>query len=238
MARNYSRLASVEEKRNIRKAIFYILISILAAVFLFFLGLPTLIKLAGFLGELGKSNKPVEQIDITPPAPPTFDNLPEFTNKKSLQIQGSAEEGAVITLKINGNTQETVASSENRFFFEINLENGQNNISATAKDTSGNLSQESQVYKVIFDDQKPELTIESPKDGDIFFGSSQRQIVIKGTTDTDAQIYINDRFVSVNEDSQFTFTTSLTEGQNSFKISSVDKAGNQEEKSISVTYSP
>jgi uncharacterized membrane protein len=56
--KTYSRLQSVEEKRNIKKAYLYIGSSILAVIFLIFLGIPTLVKFAGFLGDLSKSGKP------------------------------------------------------------------------------------------------------------------------------------------------------------------------------------
>jgi len=73
--KRYSRLASVEERKNIKKAYWYVILSILALVFLIFFGLPTLVKFAGFIGDVAKSDKPVEINDTTPPAPPQFDQV-------------------------------------------------------------------------------------------------------------------------------------------------------------------
>ena len=47
------------------------------------------------------------------------------------------------------------------------LKKGVNTISAIAKDSSGNESQESQVYKVTYDNEPPEIEITSPVKGEV-----------------------------------------------------------------------
>ncbi|KKP91935.1 MAG: hypothetical protein UR98_C0037G0001 [Parcubacteria group bacterium GW2011_GWA1_36_12] len=79
-------MAMTEERKNIKRAYLYVFLSIIGIVFLIFLGIPTLVKFAGFLGEIAKSDKPVEINDITPPAPPQFNELPEFTNNESINV--------------------------------------------------------------------------------------------------------------------------------------------------------
>jgi hypothetical protein len=237
MKRGYSRLSSVEEKRNIRGAYFYVLLSIAAVIFLFFLGLPTLIKFAGFLGELGKSSTPIDNNDITPPAPPQFEKNTEYTNVSGFTLKGVSEDGAVITLIFNEEQQEIVANSDGGFSFDVDLVKGENTFAAEAKDRAGNVSQQTDIYRVFFDDEAPELVIESPNSGSQYYGSGQRQVNIKGTTSDDADIYINDRFISVNEDKTFSFTTTLTTGENKFEIKAKDLAGNETKSELTLSFS-
>lgn len=234
----YSRRASVEEKRNITKAYKYIVLSIAAICFVIFLGLPTLIKFAGFLADVGKSNKPVDVSDITPPAPPQFDSIPEFTNKLRLDIAGTSEDGAVVTITTNGNSSEVIANSEGRFSFLFNLDRGENTIEAKAKDTSGNESTSTKLVKIIFDDIDPVLDNLSPEDGASYYGSGQRQLVIKGSVNEEVNLLINERVVSVNDDGTFLFSTTLSEGINSFEIKAMDPAGNETKSVFSVNFTP
>ena len=234
----YSRRASVEEKRNITKAYKYIVLSILALAFLIFLGLPTLIKFAGFLGELGKSDKPVDITDITPPAPPQFDSLPEFTNSERLDVAGTSEDGAIVTLTANGSSSEVVANSDGRFSFLFNLNNGLNTLEAISKDTSGNESTKTKLIEITFDNTDPLLENITPGDGTSYYGSGQRQLVIKGNINEKVNLLINERVVSVNDEGTFSYATTLSEGINSFEIKATDMAGNETKESFSVNFTP
>lgn len=238
MRGGYSRRARVEEKKNIKKAYVYIALSVIAMCLLFFLGLPLIIKFAGFFTNLGKADKPVDIEDITPPAPPQFENIPEFTNKKTFTLEGRSEDGAIITLFFNGKENETVSNSEGKFNFEFNLTGGENTFYAKAKDQSGNEGVETSTYKIVYDNEQPDLEVESPSDGDSFYGASQRQVNINGSTDPTAQVFINDRFVAVLDDGTFSFTTTLSEGINDFNVKAVDKAGNESSTSFSLNFAP
>jgi len=119
--KRYSRMAMTEEKKNIKKAYYYVFLTIVGIVFLIFLGIPTLVKFAGFLGDVAKSDKPVEIQDTTPPAPPRFDEIPEYSKEESIDIKGNSENGATISFTANGDTNEIVANSDGRFIFLFNL---------------------------------------------------------------------------------------------------------------------
>lgn len=234
----YSRRAKVEEKKNIKKAYLYVFLSVVAVCLVFFLGLPLIIKFAAFFTNLGGSDKPVDSNDITPPAPPQFETYDEYTNKDVVKIEGRSEEGALITLSFNGKETETVANSDGKFSFEVSLNDGENNFYAVAKDTSGNMSQETQINYITFDNKEPELSVDSPSDGDSFYGSGQRQINVKGSVDADSEVYINDRYVTVSDDGSFSYTTTLSEGINEFNIKAVDKAKNEISTTLSVNFTP
>lgn len=235
--KRYSRLASVEERKNVKNAYKYIVWSIIAIIFLIFLGVPTLVRFAGFIGDIAKSDKPVEINDITPPAPPQFDEIPENTNKETLEITGQSENSAIIKIRANNDDSEVVANNEGKFSFTFNLNKGENTIDATSTDLAGNQSTQTQTFRINYDNEDPELTIDSPSDGSSFFGSGQRQLSIKGTVDENVDLRINDRFVSLKDDNSFTFATTLSEGENKFDIVAMDPAGNESSSSLTVTFS-
>jgi hypothetical protein len=236
MRRTYSRLASVEERKNKRSAVLFILLTIAAVLILFFVGLPILGNFAAFVSEIGKSTKPITSSDNTPPAPPRFDNYPDFTNEKEFTLGGSTEPGATIKLTFNGKEQDGLSDNDGKFHFNLSLTNGENSFSAAAVDAAGNASQTSADGKVVYDNKPPDLTIDYPSDGTQYLGSKQRQITIQGTTEVNCQITINDRIVSVDDSGKFQYTTSLNDGENKFTIKSTDQAGNTTESSLTLNF--
>lgn len=238
MRRHYSRLAKLEEKKNIRSAFFFVALSVVSIVLLFTFGLPVVIKFAGFLTDIKKSGTPVEISDTTPPAPPRIESLPEATSALSLEIKGNTESGATVILFLNSKEKELLADKDGNFSYTFSLSKGENRIFARAKDSSGNESQETQTFTVIFDNEPPKLEINSPENGSQYFGSKERQIVINGTTEPGASVNINDRVVAVEESGEFTFATTLSEGENVFKIIAKDKAENSQETSLTLHFTP
>lgn len=237
MRKTYSRLARVEEQKNNRRAFIFIVLTVGFLVLAFFYGIPTAAKIASFVGDLKKSSIPVDKNDTTPPGPPRFNALPEAVKEKELKINGYTEPGAIVTLSLNEGTQEVVADSDGNFSFSANLNKGENIISAKAKDQVGNESISSKVYTVIFDNEVPNLDISSPSDGTTFYGSKEKQLTIKGTTESGATLNINDRIVKVEDDGSFSYTISLNDGENNFHFKAVDTAGNETEKDLKVNYS-
>ena len=238
MRQGYSRLASAEEKRNMRRAVLFVVLTIATLVLIFTAGIPLLAKFAGFIGDLKKSTTPIDINDNTPPPPPTVGNLPEFTNQQKLGISGYTEAGATVKLFFNNSEQEVVAAEDGQYNFSVMLSKGENNISLTSKDTGGNESAKSTTHTTVFDNESPDLSVSSPSDGASFFGSKQRQLTVSGSTESGANLTINDRPIKVNEDGTFSYTTTLNEGNNDFYIKTHDKAGNSTEKKVSVSYSP
>lgn len=236
MAR-YSRRSRLEERKNIRRAIFFIILTIVALLSFLFLGLPTIVKFSALLSDIRKSGEPISKDDQTPPVPPRLDVLPESTNEKSIEIKGTTESGVTVILYLNDKNEEILANSEGDFTYSYSLRNGINTISAISKDKSGNESQKSNQITVDYDIEPPELNISNPEDGSEYYGSKQRQVVIEGNTEGEAKVTINDRVAIVESDGNFSFTTTLSEGDNSFTIKAEDKAGNTTETSLNLKYS-
>lgn len=232
----HRRISTLEEKKNLKSAYIYIILTVFIVVFFIIFGIPLLSRMTNFISDMKRSNEPITKEDTTPPAPPKSDFLPEATNKENLEIKGSVEPSVLVTLFINEEKLETTSDKDGRFSFNITLARGENNISLRAKDEGGNESTASEEYIVIYDDKEPDLEIISPPDGKTFSGTLQRQVVIEGKTEEGAKITINDRLVVVEEDGSFTFATTLQEGGNNFNIKSVDKAGNETTKGITLQY--
>lgn len=234
---NYSRLSSVEEKRNIKKAVTFVILTLVSLVLLFFIGIPLLGRFTGFVSDLGKSNKPIGSTDKTPPAPPKFNTTPDFTNQTSVEISGNTESGATVKLTINGREVESLSNKDGKFTVNVDLRSGDNNFSAYAVDPAGNVGQKTDDFKIVFDNKVPDLTIDSPADGSQFFGTKQKQVTIQGTTEPDTQVTINDRIISVDGSGKFQYSSSMGEGENKFNIKVTDQAGNLTEKDVIFTFS-
>ena len=238
MRRPYSRLTRTEEKRNLKKAYTYIALTILSFALLLLLGIPAIVKMSAFLSELRGSSEPITKDDTTPPPPPQIDVLPEGTNKQNLEIKGSTEPKVTVIIIHNGDVSETLSGDNGQFSHTITLKEGENVINAYSKDASGNEGQVSNEQTVVYDNDAPELTVSTPSDGQEYFGARQRQITIEGKTEENTSILINDRFVAVEDDGSFAYTTTLNEGENNFVVKATDNAGNIAEKAIKVTFSP
>lgn len=234
----YSRRATLEEKKNKRKAVIFVALTIVMVLVLFFYGIPLLIKYTGFLTDIRKSSTPIETEDTTPPPPPRVDDLPESTKDFTVDVNGSTEEGATVIMIINGIKEEVLANKNGRFSKTIELLDGENTVVVYAKDSSGNESKRTDEFVILYDNEPPELEIISPEDGHQTYGSSGRQISIEGSTDDNADVTINGRFVVVDKSGKFSFTTTLSEGENEFIIKAEDEANNAIEKTIKVKYNP
>lgn len=205
---------------------------------LFFWGIPTIARVATFISEIGKSDDPIAKEDHIPPAPPRIEDIPQATNKLSVDLKGNTEASATVIIEFNGNTEEILAGVGGEFSKNYKLLKGENSFILKARDQAGNESQPTQMYEISYDDEEPKLDIKSPTDGANFFGSGQRQITVQGSTDSNSNLTINDRFVSVADDGGFSYTTTLSDGTNQFTIKSTDLAGNVSEETLSVSFNP
>jgi len=237
MARFYSRLQSVEERRNTRSAFLFIGLTIIVILILVFAGVPALTKFVSFVSGFKKGSPQSISNDTTPPAPPKFNTFSDFTNQATATISGTSESGATVDLTFNGTDQNTLVDKDGNFSFNIQLSDGSNTFSAIAIDPAKNKSQKTSDYKIILDTKTPNLTIDNPADGAQFTGSKQRQVTIQGTTESSAQVTINDRIIAVDDNGKFQYTTTLNDGDNKFVVKAIDQAGNTSEKDLTLSFS-
>ncbi len=202
----FSRLARREEKRNIKRALFFGLLTIVLLLLLIFLGIPMLIKIAVFLADIKSTTTPVEQTDTFPPTVPRFNSLPEYTKESSLSLSGFAEPGSSVEIFLNeAAAGSVVTTSEGTFNFStLNLNQDKNEIFAIATDEAGNKSQSSSKMTVVFDNTVPKLEIAQPTEGATFKGERARKITIQGQTEENTSLVINERQVILSAEGNFT----------------------------------
>jgi hypothetical protein len=233
----YSRLESTEEKRNLRSAVILIILSIAAIILLFIFGIPAVGKIASFVSGLRGGTSPITSNDKTPPAPPSFNTFPDFTNQSSVNITGSAEPGTTVKLTFDEKINDSLVDKDGNFSFpNLVLQDGNNVFSAVAVDNAGNISQKSPSKVINYDVKPPDLNIDNPQDGTKLFGSTQRQINIQGSTENSASVTINDRIVTIDNNGKFQYPVTLNGGDNMFTVKAVDPAGNTTEKNITLNF--
>ncbi len=236
MRRNYSRLESVEEKRNTRKAVIFVLLSLVIVVFLATNGLSLITKVINFASSFKKSPQTLELLDKTPPSPPFLQSIPDATNISPFEITGRVEQGNTVVINFNDKEEEIQTDENGNFSAKFELIKGDNTFFAYTKNPAGNVSQETNKYVLVFDNEAPDIKILSPSDGASFYGPKQKNVTIKGTTKIDSSVTINDRIATVNDDGGFSLNYSLSNGENNLVIKSVDKAGNEKEINLKLFF--
>jgi hypothetical protein len=234
-----TRLQRKHDKDSLKQAGKYILLTIIGLFLLLKFGLPSLIKLAGFISDLGASNDPIEKQDSLAPAQPVLVALPEATNSARLDLSGYTEAGAKVRLFRDGITlEETISTAEGNFEYKnVALKKGENNFYTQAEDSDGNESEASKNYTVLFDNEKPELSDENPKPGQKFFDADS-PITVIGKTEAGSQLTLNGKFIMVNSEGGFNSRWPLSSGDNQLDFVSRDQAGNETKLNLVVSYTP
>lgn len=236
MARR-SRLSKKYEAKS-RNTLILSILGIAAILFLLFrYGIP-LISDASFLFGRATStpkadgNKKDEDKHVPSP---NLDSLPKATKNQNINVTGTSLSGLKIVLYLNGSREdEKDVSEDGSFEFNIDLTDGENIIKAkTIRGTNESDFSNSRV--VVYKKSGPELTIENPSDDAQISGSNP--IEIKGKTDSDSNVLINDFQAIINSEGAYSYFLTLKGGDNEIKVIATDLAGNQTQKTIHVNYS-
>lgn len=195
------------------------------------------------IGLLKNIIKPPQKTIVRPSgnaalAPPVL-NIPyEATNTAQINIPGFGTPNSKVELFIDDDLKQTVdVTNDGSFDFEnVFLSLGTNNIYGKTLDEQGRESLPSKVVKIIYDSEKPPLSINEPEDGKIQGGD--KKVKVAGRTDSGVKIFINDTQVIVDKDGNFAFDQALNDGENSIFIKAIDTASNITEEERRVTYIP
>lgn len=205
---------------------FILLLSAIAAVLLgtYFLGLT-------ILSNLGTQDQTFTQQDRVAPPPPTLTGVPQATNSAELNIAGFAEASSTVALFLNGGKKDSqLADAEGKFIFEkVRLETGENEIYTEAKDSAGNESRQSAVYKVAVDQKPPKLEVTEPPNNATVSEEKGKQtfILVKGKAEENTTVTINEHQAILQNEGNFEYRLLLTEpGENKIKATAKDLAGN------------
>lgn len=230
-----SRLVKREKSKIQKQTFTYLLFGIVILLLFIFLIVPNLIRL--FFAIIDKES-PLEEKDIAPPQVPVLSSNPvEATFSASLNLAGFAEpKSKVIFLLNSAKSAEIIVSEEGKFEHELELVEGQNELSIFGLDEAGNESLKTRSYLITRDSEAPILEIEEPKDGEVIELKKNRTVTIKGKTEPEAKVFINSRLVLADKEGNFSSNYYLDEGKNELVFEATDKATNKTQKKIEVEF--
>lgn len=204
---------------------------ILILLFLFFI-LPNSARVLTFL------------IDTTPPPndsiiiqAPVFDAPPTITNQAQLELTGFALANGELELEVNNQVQPSVrVDEEGRFLISVQLNEGENQISAFVKTNQAERSARSKIMTIILDKQPPSLTLNNIEPQMTVVGRDHSLFRLTGQSEPEVKLSFNGRSIFARPDGSFSYDYQLLEGENLIKIEAQDQAGNLSQTEVLVTY--
>jgi hypothetical protein len=229
------RLERVQEKKMKNTIILYIVILFTVLYFIFTFGIKLLLNTSSLISGLfpQPSTKPLSKtednfslIDIS--------SIPQATNSAKIIISGSVLNFDTLDFYLNKIKVKEIESTSDIFNEEIGeLEKGDNSVYILAKSKDSKTEKTTITYKVFYKSEKPKLEIVEPSDNST---TNNQEIKIKGNTDKETYIHINDLPVVVDANGSFETSVRLSDGDNQIVATAVDIAGNEETKTFKVTY--
>lgn len=233
-----------ERKQKAYKQIFLISFCVIIITILIFTNINQIIDFLTQAWNRMETNEEVENGNDTnlkknTLSAPQIDSLPALTNQKKITVSGFASEGMQVELFFNGSSISVDDLDENKNFefTDLNLMSGENTITVQAIAENGEKSDMSEITKVTLDLQPPTLEITAPSDN-TEFGKEAQRIEIKGQTEIDAKLYVNEHIAILKQDGTFIYNLTLNEGENIIKIKAIDKANNEMEKTLTLNFNP
>jgi bacillopeptidase F len=233
-----SRLERVRSRKAGKQGVIYLVLAAILIVATIFWGLPAIAKITGLLI---KTDKNPLVVDEQRPTPPIFSDIPEATYSGQVRIAGFAQPGLDVILFMNGSEYDRKLVSESGTFnFEkVVLTEGDNTSYAYTSTQKDLRSEQSKTYVIVLDSTKPTVTLDSPKEGEVFRGQGQRITSFSGNvSELGSKVFIGERMVIVSSDGKFTLPYQLVEGDQEIQIRAMDKAGNENQSSIKLRWEP
>lgn len=230
-----SRLSEVENKNALKTTLIYGGLTLLIIILLIIFGIPLFSK---FLNVVNKPAGSPTTTNIPTVLPPNLSSLPQFTNIKSATVSGTAIPNSTVKIFVNDSSTQTKTDTNGNFSTNVNLTNGQNTIYAQTINQNGNTSGNTTPVTITYTNQVPNLTVSSPQNNQTFYGSTQQNINIQGSTDSNNTITINDHIAILDGNGNFNYPFVLQNGQNTIKVISTDQAGNTKEIDLTITFNP
>ena len=230
-----SRYSRIEERRARRRL--YLAIAGIAGVFLFLLlfGVRILIGFSLFVDWIRGSSPQQQQSAVL--LPPVLDPAPEATFSARIKVTGSAQPDTTLIVYLNEKEfKKMTVPKEGTFQLEdVVLAEGENVMSAKVTDGADNVSELSNVLRIMRKSEGPLMEVTAPDDGKEIVGDDSR-LTIEGKTEGESSVTVNGRFVVVNADGSFRYTMNLSEGETILNIVATDVAGNKSQIERRVTY--
>lgn len=215
-----------------------LVVAAVIGVVMLFWGLPTLAKLAGGLITTDKTDSTSYELK---PTPPIISDIPEATHSATVAINGFAQPGIEVVLYLNGAEvgQKLTSESGTFAFMNVPIDSGDNLVYAYTSTEHGLRSEKSKEYTITLDDTAPTITLDSPKDGDIRRGTSQRIVnFVGGVNEENSKVYVGERMAILTSEGKFDLPYQLVEGDQDIVVKAIDRAGNESEMSVKVRWEP
>ncbi|MBR7794557.1 S8 family serine peptidase [Agaribacter marinus] len=171
-------------------------------------------------------NYEVEEPVITSPAEDMI------TNETELTVEGTASPTTTVQLMNNGEEAGTAEiGDDGSFAIPVELMEGANELTAVSL-LDGTPTGESDPVTVTLDTESPELTIDSPKDGE---KSNRETVTVEGSvSDTNLDfVEVNGQEAAV-EDGMYSKRILLENGENEIEVIAHDLAGNTSTESVTI----
>lgn len=229
------RLERVQEKKMKNTIIMYAVILFIVLYFIFTFGIKLLLNTSSFvsgifpqpsINPIAKTEDSFNSIDIS--------SIPQATNSAKIIVSGSILNFDVLDFYLNAKKVKEIELSSDTFSEEIgDLEKGDNDVYIKAKSKDNKTEKNTITYKVFYKNDRPKLEITEPSDNST---TNNQEIKVKGNTDKETYIHINDLPVVVDANGSFETSVRLKDGDNQIVATAQDIAGNVETKMIKVIY--
>lgn len=168
---------------------------------------------------------------------PLVVDIPKALKEKTITINGFSEPDSIVKLFLNGpEVASTNSDSEGKFAFSNTpLSEGQNIVFVKAQAPNKTDSEKSQTYYFYFDNKKPAISIEKPKN-DEEFESVDSRVPVKGKVNEKASVSVNEHITVVDSEGSFQTLVSVKEGENKIFVLAVDEAGNEASASVKIKF--
>jgi len=229
------RLERVQEKKMKNTIALYVVILFIVLYFIFTFGIKLLLNTSSFnsglfpqpsIKPIAKTEDSFNSIDIS--------SIPQATNSAKIIVSGSILNFDILDFYLNAKKVKEIELSSDTFSEEIgDLEKGDNDVYIKAKSKDNKTEKNTISYKVFYKNDRPKLEISDPSDNST---TNNQEIKVKGNTDKETYIHINDLPVVVDANGSFETSVRLKDGDNQIVATAQDIAGNIETKTIKVTY--
>lgn len=203
--------------------------------------------LPNFIGGLSVLNKfkptPEQEAPISDKstlAPPVL-NIPyEATSTATINIKGYSLPKATVEIYVDDSLKVTTQAKDDGSFVAegVDLGLGSNNIFGKTIDEKGNKSLSSKPIKIIYDNEKPKLSITQPQDNQTINGD--KKVTFEGSVEPkdNISVTINGALTVVGSDGRFSKTVELNDGENDITVTATTQTGNFTQISRKVIYQP
>ncbi|MEK7096702.1 MAG: Ig-like domain-containing protein [Patescibacteria group bacterium] len=229
------RLERVQEKKMKNTIFLYVVTLFCILYFIFTFGIKLLLNTSSFVSGLfpqpstkpsSKTEDSFSTVDIS--------SIPQATNSAKIIISGSILNFDILDFYVNSKKIKEIELSSDTFSEEIgDLEKGDNSIYIIAKSKDSKTEKSTITYKVFYKSEKPKLEISEPSDNST---TNNQEIKVKGSTDKETYIHVNDLPVVVDANGSFETSVRLKDGENQILVTAQDIAGNTETKTLKITY--